>query len=76
MRARLWPDADVEEMGREAHAIAAGSAAAMLNAAFLAEDDEARPLGFLELLRAEGSTYHPSTYGTGIESHPSEKARN
>jgi aminoglycoside 6'-N-acetyltransferase I len=36
-------------MHREARAFATGSASAMLDAVFLAEDDEARPLGFLEL---------------------------
>lgn len=49
MRARLWPDADVVELTRETHAYIAGSAETIIAAAFLAEDDRAIPLGFLEL---------------------------
>jgi aminoglycoside 6'-N-acetyltransferase I len=49
MRASLWPDADAGELAREARAFVAGSAERMLDAAFLAVDDHAGPIGFLEL---------------------------
>jgi aminoglycoside 6'-N-acetyltransferase I len=49
MRARLWPGEDAEELAREAHAFAAGDTPPTMDMVFLAEDDEARPVGFLEL---------------------------
>ncbi len=49
MRARLWPAADAGELAREARGFAAGGEKGILDAVFLAEDDRARPLGFLEL---------------------------
>lgn len=53
MRGRLWPGEDAAELAREARAFVAGLKETMLAAAFLAEDDEASPLGFVELaLRA------------------------
>lgn len=49
MRARLWPDADPSELAREAHAFVAGSGDTILDAVFLARDNQSRPVGFLEL---------------------------
>jgi aminoglycoside 6'-N-acetyltransferase I len=49
MRARLWPHADAEDLLREAYAFIEDEAASFLDAAFIAEDDTARPVGFLEL---------------------------
>jgi aminoglycoside 6'-N-acetyltransferase I len=49
MRTRLRPHQDAGDLARETHAFADGGAATMLDAVFLAEDGEARPLGFLEL---------------------------
>lgn len=49
LRARLWPDADVAELVREARAFVEGHPGPALTAVFLAEDDAALPLGFLEL---------------------------
>jgi aminoglycoside 6'-N-acetyltransferase I len=80
MRARLWPDADAAEMQREADALSTGARQAVLEAVFLAEDDSARPLGFIELsIRAfadgcesrpvphvEGWYVEPSARRTGI----------
>jgi aminoglycoside 6'-N-acetyltransferase I len=48
MRARLWPDADVAELTREARAYVQGKAGTILAAAFIAEDEESKPLGFIE----------------------------
>jgi aminoglycoside 6'-N-acetyltransferase I len=62
MRARLWPDADAAEMQREADAFVGGGRQAMLEAVYLAEDDSARTLGFIELsIRA---------FADGCESRP------
>lgn len=80
MRARLWPDADAAEMQCEADAFVAGARQAALEAVFLAEDDSAWPLGFIELsIRAfadgcesmpvphvEGWYVEPSVRRTGI----------
>ncbi len=49
MRSRLWPDADANEMAREVRAFVANTAGPMLDAAFIAEDETALPVGFLEL---------------------------
>jgi aminoglycoside 6'-N-acetyltransferase I len=49
MRARLWPHADAEDLLREAYAFIEDEAASFLDAVFIAEDDTARPVGFLEL---------------------------
>jgi aminoglycoside 6'-N-acetyltransferase I len=49
MRARLWPAEVAAELARQARAFAEGSTQGVMDAVFLAEDDEARPLGFLEL---------------------------
>jgi aminoglycoside 6'-N-acetyltransferase I len=49
MRARLWPHADAEDLLREAYAFVEDEAASFLDAVFIAEDDAAQPLGFLEL---------------------------
>jgi aminoglycoside 6'-N-acetyltransferase I len=49
MRARLWPDADAREMAREAAAFATGSKVPTLDAVLVAEDYDARPVGFIEL---------------------------
>ena len=49
MRARLWPSADRDELARETRAFVAGNGGTMLAAVFLAEDDRATPLGFIEL---------------------------
>ncbi len=48
MRARLWPEAEIAELVHEAAAFANGGSA-MIAAAFIAETDDARPAGFLEL---------------------------
>jgi len=48
MRARLWPHADAGELLREtAVFVAAGDP--FIDAAFIAEDEAAKPLGFVEL---------------------------
>jgi aminoglycoside 6'-N-acetyltransferase I len=49
MRARLWPHADTEDLLREAYAFVEDEAASFLAAVFVAEDDVAGLLGFLEL---------------------------
>jgi aminoglycoside 6'-N-acetyltransferase I len=49
MRARLWPRAERDELVRETGAFAAGEGETMLAAVFLAEDDRATPLGFIEI---------------------------
>jgi len=49
MRGRLWPEADVDELAREARAFAAGSKQGIVDAAFIAIRDDAQPLGFIEL---------------------------
>ncbi len=48
MRARLWPHADPDELLRETYVFVEGGDT-FINAAFIAEDDAARPLGFVEL---------------------------
>lgn len=49
MRGRLWPDADAAELVAEAQVFLAGDGSSLLDAVFLAEDDAARPVGFIEL---------------------------
>ncbi len=49
MRARLWPHADAEDLLREAYAFIKEEEQSFLHAVFIAEDDTARPVGFLEL---------------------------
>jgi aminoglycoside 6'-N-acetyltransferase I len=49
MRHHLWPDEDAAELARETRAFVAGGAQTILAAAFIAEDDEATPLGFVEV---------------------------
>ncbi|HXM07078.1 MAG TPA: aminoglycoside 6'-N-acetyltransferase [Candidatus Acidoferrum sp.] len=48
MRAALWPDADPDELRREAAAFAAGGKLPTPQVVFIAEDDE-NSIGFLEL---------------------------
>jgi aminoglycoside 6'-N-acetyltransferase I len=48
MRAALWPDADTDELQREAAAFAAGAKLPTPQVVFVAEDVES-PIGFLEL---------------------------
>jgi aminoglycoside 6'-N-acetyltransferase I len=49
MRARLWPDAEASELGREALGFVEGHPQSLLDAVFVAGDERARPIGFLEL---------------------------
>ena len=50
MRARLWPDADRLGLSREVQSfLAGGDDKGMLDAAFVAEDESGRIVGFLEL---------------------------
>ena len=49
MRARLWPSENRDELARQTRAFVAGEAEAMLAAVFLAEDERATPLGFIEV---------------------------
>jgi aminoglycoside 6'-N-acetyltransferase I len=48
MRSRLWPLEDPAALAGEAHAFFEGGDG-IVDAGFLAEDDDARPVGFLEL---------------------------
>jgi aminoglycoside 6'-N-acetyltransferase I len=80
MRARLWPDADVAELAREANDFVAGGHATIVAAAFVAEDGDAIPVGFVEIaVRAfsdgcdsmpvphvEGWYVEPSARGCGV----------
>ncbi len=49
MRSRLWPHADVSSLASEADALVDGTDRTIVHAAFVAEDADARPIGFLEL---------------------------
>jgi len=49
MRALLWPEAEAADLTREAHAYVAGDAGDILAAAFVAEDDAASRVGFIEV---------------------------
>ena len=49
MRGRLWPEADAADLAREAHAFAAGTAQAVLAAAFVADGGDATLGGFIEI---------------------------
>jgi aminoglycoside 6'-N-acetyltransferase I len=49
MRGRLWPDADPLELADEARAFVDGSTQPLLEAVFIADGEQARPVGFLEL---------------------------
>jgi hypothetical protein len=49
MRARLWPEADAAGLTREAQAYVAGNAGDILAAAFVAEDEAASRVGFIEV---------------------------
>jgi aminoglycoside 6'-N-acetyltransferase I len=49
LRARLWPHANPHELAEEARDFGAGSVVTGITAVFIAEDDAAAPIGFLEL---------------------------
>ena len=49
MRGRLWPDANSAELVQEARDFVQNGCGLLLDAVFLAEDDTARPIGFLEM---------------------------
>ncbi|HEY0797878.1 MAG TPA: GNAT family N-acetyltransferase [Candidatus Baltobacteraceae bacterium] len=49
MRARLWPEAPSDDLFHEATAFITGAPETLLAAVFLAQDERAAPLGFLEL---------------------------
>jgi len=49
MRARLWPDADADELARECRAFVAGTKRGIVDAAFLSLNDSVQPIGFIEL---------------------------
>jgi aminoglycoside 6'-N-acetyltransferase I len=49
LRARLWPDADPDELMRECRAFAAGMPMPTVFAVFVARDDAAGLTGFIEL---------------------------
>jgi aminoglycoside 6'-N-acetyltransferase I len=48
MRSRLWPETDLEDLEREAVAFLSNSLSPAITVAFLAEDDRAEPIGFVE----------------------------
>jgi aminoglycoside 6'-N-acetyltransferase I len=80
MRGRLWPDADAADLAAEARAFFAGDGNSLLDAVFLAEDEAARPFGFVELHirpfvdgcdsmpvpHVEGWYVEPSARGAGV----------
>jgi aminoglycoside 6'-N-acetyltransferase I len=49
MRKRLWPDADLSELAAETRAYVVDVSTSMLDAAFIAEAENAETLGFIEL---------------------------
>jgi aminoglycoside 6'-N-acetyltransferase I len=49
MRARLWPEANADELAQEARAFAAATKQGIVDAAFVAARNDARPIGFIEL---------------------------
>ncbi|HTA37568.1 MAG TPA: GNAT family N-acetyltransferase [Candidatus Acidoferrales bacterium] len=49
MRSRLWPFEDAVALADEARAFVEGTGEGIVDAVFLAEDDDALPVGFLEL---------------------------
>jgi aminoglycoside 6'-N-acetyltransferase I len=74
LRAKLWPEANPQELAEEAREFVAGSAVPGLSAVFIAEYEAATPLGFLELsVRAfsDGcdSTPVPHIEGWYVEPH-------
>jgi aminoglycoside 6'-N-acetyltransferase I len=78
MRARLWPQADAAELAGEARAFAADPALSMLDAVFIAVDEDARPAGFLELcLRAfsDGCDSMPVPHVEGWYVDPTARRR-
>jgi aminoglycoside 6'-N-acetyltransferase I len=48
-RARLWPDADPQELALECRAFADGIPVPDITAVLIAEDEASHPIGFLEL---------------------------
>jgi aminoglycoside 6'-N-acetyltransferase I len=48
MRAQLWPDADRDDLAREARAFVEGSKT-ILDAVIVAEEEESKPIGFIEI---------------------------
>lgn len=48
MRTRLWPDADRDELAREAQSYVGGSET-ILDAVLVAEDEASNPVGFVEI---------------------------
>jgi aminoglycoside 6'-N-acetyltransferase I len=88
-RAKLWPEADANELAAEARAFVSGSAVVGLTAVFIAADEAATPLGFLELsVRAfadgcdsmpvphiEGWYVEPHARGTGVGRRLIERAQ-
>jgi aminoglycoside 6'-N-acetyltransferase I len=49
MRALLWTDADAEELTRECHDFVRGVEVPSIGTVFVAKDERAAPVGFLEL---------------------------
>ncbi len=49
MRARLWPEADADQLMQEATAFASGRANTLLAAVFVADADKTVPIGFIEV---------------------------
>lgn len=49
LRKRLWPHADIDQLSAEAIAFLSGTPVPTIAGAFIAEDESATPLGFLEL---------------------------
>jgi aminoglycoside 6'-N-acetyltransferase I len=49
MRKELWPDADFAELSAETRQFVADPKKSILDAAFIAEDDDGRAIGFIEL---------------------------
>jgi len=48
MRSRLWPDADRGDLARETRAFLEGSET-FLDAVMIAQEEESRPIGFIEI---------------------------
>jgi aminoglycoside 6'-N-acetyltransferase I len=49
MRVRLWPEFSAGDLAREARAYIEDASGTLIAAAFIAEDDDRQPLGFLEI---------------------------
>jgi aminoglycoside 6'-N-acetyltransferase I len=76
MRKALWPDAEIDELRREADTFAAGEQLSIVAAVFIAEDSG--PVGFLELSvrpYANGCDSRPVPFVEGWYVKPSARGR-